>query len=149
MSLLPRSPKIITSAPQLPKNKITAILPKPPGTRSCCLEAVCALCIFLMVSYSAYFDHIHVFYYILLILGITGATDITHYPAGTCRRVDVNVTSLHLLFCVCWVRTTIIQANDADLRVICYFAETCVSYKFKCLNPVESNKQIVGRYFIH
>ena len=29
------------------------------------------------------------------------------------------------------------------------FAETCVSYKFKCLNSVESNKQILGRYFIH
>ena len=23
------------------------------------------------------------------------ATDITHYPAGTCRRIDVNMMSLH------------------------------------------------------
>ena len=53
-----------------------------------------------MVSYSAYFDHIHVFLSYFVNIGYylifsPSATDITHYPAGTCRRIDVNVTSLY------------------------------------------------------
>ena len=74
--------------------------------------AVCALCLFLMVSFSAYIDHIHVFYYISLILGITKqfsqrATYIAHYPAGICRRIDVSVTSLHRI--------------DGDTTLLCCF----------------------------
>ena len=97
-------------------------------------------------------------YYILLIVGIIkqfspSATDITHYPAGTCRHIDVNMTSLHRID----VNTTFFDVGKPVFKSMMLTSELFVNLlkivfhsTSNCLiQSTGQHKQIACHYFFH